>query len=75
MGKKTKYNYQHYIYGDILEIKVKDGDRRTLYKAKANIKDRKRIAQILKDLEKFGLERRQLLRLSLSMRDGWFDSL
>lgn len=75
MVKKLKYKYLHYIYGDILEIKVKDGDRRTLYRAKANIKDRKRIARILKDLDKFGLDSKELLKISLSMKDKWFEHL
>lgn len=64
--------YSHHIYGDTLEVKIKDGSRRVLYRAKANVSDKKKVKQILNDLKKWDINASELLRQSIEMK-GWFD--
>jgi hypothetical protein len=79
MGKyRLRYFHKikHNIFGDIIEVKVKDGSRKTLYKGKCNSNNTRALAKIIKDLEKYGIDSVAMLEWILEEKKserGWFN--
>lgn len=60
------------MYGEFLEIRVISLYGRTSYKAKVELADEKRLAQVFNDLRlKFSIDPVSLLKLGV--KPGWFD--
>ena len=70
--KQKKFKYTHRRSGDVIEVKVTDFTRRTIYKSKFNVKDKNSILNLLSVLEKFsGFSINQLIREKLNIGE-WF---
>ena len=64
--------YSHRREGDIVEIRIKDFTRRTIYKCKFDITDRNSILSLIKVLEKFsGFNVLELIEQKLKIGEWW----
>jgi hypothetical protein len=70
--KQQKMEYSHRRENNIVEVEIKDETRRTIYRTKFNIKDRKAILLFLDVLENYsGLSVAQILKEKLSIGEWW----
>jgi len=60
MKKNVSINW---LVSDVLEIKIVDSSRRTLYKRKVDINNKKDIARSLMVLEKYGVSIKDLAKI------------
>ncbi len=72
--KKKKMEYAHSREGDTVKVEIKDSTRRTIYRTKFNIRDRKAIIAFLQVLENYSsFSITSLVKEKLKMDEiGWW---
>lgn len=70
---QEKYEkYLHHREGDFVKVEIRDGSYRIIYKAKFHIRDKNKILELLRMLEKFaGFSIYQLIRDKLKVGEWW----